>query len=99
MNPIFLEHIEGEKPVLVQFHAEWCAPCKALAPTIDYVGDVMADRATILKVDIDRNKDIAEAFGIQSVPALLLFKKGEVLWHNVGSIDKIGLLKVLESTI
>lgn len=100
MNPVFLEMINGDVPVLVQFHATWCGPCQILAPMVDAVsGTFPEDQLKVLKVDIDRNRPITKQLGITSVPTLMIFKAGEVLWHQVGALPPVELKKVLLSVV
>ncbi len=88
----FKDIISGEIPVLVDFHAIWCGPCKAMSPIIDSVASENKRSLRVLKIDIDRNQSAAMAYGIQSVPTLLLFKKGEIVWRHSGALDKATLL-------
>lgn len=80
----FFEIIKGSKPVLVDFFATWCGPCKMQAPILDQVKEKVGDDATIIKVDIDRNQELAMKYRVQSVPTLILFKDGEPVWRTVG---------------
>lgn len=92
----FGEIIQSNKPVLVDFYAEWCGPCKTMAPILKAAKDALGERATVLKIDIDRNRPAAEAFRIQGVPTLILFKKGEVKWRQSGVVPAATLVKVVE---
>jgi thioredoxin 1 len=91
----FQEVINSDKPVLVDFSAEWCGPCKMMAPILKQAKDTLGEKATIIKVDIDRNPQTAQHFQIQSVPTLLLFKKGEVKWRQSGVIQANSLVNVI----
>ena len=74
----FQDIINGDKPVLVDFFATWCAPCKAMAPVIESIGKELAGQARVLKIDVDKNQAVAARFQIQAVPTLLIFKNGLV---------------------
>ena len=95
----FKELIGGEKPVLVDFFAEWCGPCQTMGPVLkDLAGDI-GDRATILKVDIDKNPGAARAFGVRGVPTFIVFKEGKQLWRQSGAMPKHMLLEALEKAM
>jgi thioredoxin 1 len=82
--PNFESHIEGQKPVVVDFYAEWCGPCKLMSPVLQDLKGKIGERATILKMDIDKNPAFAKMYGIQAVPTLLIFKQGRVVWRKSG---------------
>jgi thioredoxin 1 len=92
----FQELIAGEKPVLVDFSAAWCGPCKMLAPILDELKHMVGDKATIIKIDVDKNPQAAAAFQVQSVPTLLIFKKGEVKWRQSGVMQAQALKQLLD---
>ena len=95
----FNEIIQGDKPVLVDFFATWCGPCKMMTPTIEALGKELQGKVRILKVDIDKNEAFAHLHRIQSVPTLILFKGGEVKWRHSGMMDKTGLLNEINKHI
>lgn len=92
----FKDIINGDKPVLVDFYATWCGPCKAMAPTIDSIATELAGKVRILKIDIDKNQSVALHFKVQAVPTLMIFKRGEIVWRNSGAMDKPSLLQQLK---
>jgi len=91
----FQEVINSGKPVLVDFSAEWCGPCKMMAPILKEAKDKLGDKATIIKVDVDRNREAAEHFQIQGVPTLILFKNGQVKWRQSGVVPANTLVEVI----
>lgn len=94
----FNEIINSGKPVLVDFFAEWCGPCKAMAPILKEVKDKMGEKATIIKIDVDKNQEAAAAYQIRSVPTLLLFKNGRVVWKTSGVVSANDLIKLFEQS-
>ena len=91
----FQEVINSGKPVLVDFSAEWCGPCKMMAPILKEAKDKLGEKATIIKVDVDRNREAAEHFQIQGVPTLILFKNGQVKWRQSGVVPANTLIDVI----
>ncbi len=87
--------IQGETPVLVDFFAEWCQPCKIMKPILVQLKAIVGDKVTILKIDIDKNREVAQKYHIQSVPTLIIFKKGEIVWKQSGVMQAKELEQVL----
>jgi thioredoxin 1 len=99
MNGNFNELIKGETPVLVDFSAEWCVPCKMMAPVLEQLKNKMADRVRVLKIDVDENRELAYKYNIRSVPTLMLFQGGVTKWSGVGVMTSDYLENVVNNNI
>lgn len=95
----FEEIINSDSPVLVDFWAEWCGPCKMIAPVVEELASEYDGKAVIGKVDVDSNPEVSAKFGIRSIPTLLVFKKGEVVDKQIGAVPKNVLSQKLDAQI
>lgn len=95
MKGNFNKLINGDKPVLIDFHAEWCGPCKAQSPVIKKLAKEVKGKVRIVKIDVDKNQGIAQRYNVRGVPTLALFKNGEVVWRESGFQSKQQLLDVV----
>jgi thioredoxin 1 len=95
----FAELIQGDKPVLVDFFAEWCGPCKMMPPILKEVKQSLGDNVTILKLDVDKNPQVANAFQIQGVPTLIVFQNGQIKWRQSGVVPAPQLRQVLQQLV
>lgn len=92
----FKEQTNSPKPVLVDFYAEWCQPCKMMKPILLDVAERMGDAITVLTIDVDKEKELATQHRIQSVPTLIIYKNGKQLWRQSGFISANALIKLLK---
>lgn len=92
----FNEQINSPKPVLVDFYAEWCGPCRVMKPALLDVAERMGESIKVLTIDVDKEQGLAERFRIQSVPTLIIFKNGKQLWRQSGVISAKALIQLLK---
>ena len=92
----FQDLIKGEKPILVDFYADWCAPCKAMNPILKSVKSKMGDQIKILKINIDKNQAVANKFNVRGIPTLILFQSNEIKWRKSGLLEENVLLAELK---
>jgi thioredoxin 1 len=95
MSTSFENIIQSEKPVLIDFSAEWCGPCKMLAPILKQVKDNLGERITILKIDVDKNQVLAAKYQVRGVPTMILYQKGKQLWRQSGVLSKEEIIKII----
>ena len=87
--------IKSEKPVLIDFFATWCGPCKMLGPILKEVKDSLGDRISIIKIDVDKNQQIASQYQVRGVPTMILFQNGKQLWRQSGVLNKEDIIKII----
>ncbi len=95
----FSELINGSTPVLVDMYADWCGPCKTLAPMLKDAKSQFGDKVKIIKIDVDKNPAVAQKFQVRGVPTLILFKEGKLLWRQSGVIPTDQIVDVIESNL
>lgn len=91
----FNDIINSEKPVLVDFFATWCGPCQMLLPVLNKVKDSLQDRITIIKIDVDKNQELAQKQQVRGVPTMMLFQNGKQLWRQSGVLTKEEIIKII----
>lgn len=92
----FKELIQSEKPVLIDFYADWCQPCKVLSPIVKQVKERMGDQVSVLKIDVDRNPKLAQNLSIQGVPTLMIYRRGEQKWRQSGVLSAEAIIQQLQ---
>lgn len=95
MSNSFNTIIKSEKPVLIDFSADWCGPCKMLAPILKQVKDSLGERITILKIDVDKNQALASKYQVRGVPTMVLYQNGKQLWRQSGVLTKDEIIKII----
>ena len=97
MKSSFNTIINSETPVLVDFFAEWCGPCKMLAPILKQVKEELADNVKIIKIDVDKNQPLAAKYQVRGVPTMLLFKEGKQVWRQSGVLQKEEIIQIIKA--
>lgn len=95
MNDNFNNIINSDKPVLVDFYATWCGPCNMLGPILKQVKENLGERVSIIKIDVDKNQDIASVYQVRGVPTMMLFQNGKQLWRQSGVLSKEEIIKII----
>ena len=93
----YSEIIKDKKPVLVDFSAEWCGPCKAMAPILKEVAKKVGDKAKIIKIDVDKNQNLAAKLNVRGVPTFILYKEGKIIWRESGMQTADKLVNLIEN--
>jgi len=99
MKGKFQEIISQDKPVLVDFYADWCGPCQMMAPVLKEVSSEFGDKVNIIKVDVDKNQPIAQRFGVRSIPTMILFKNGQIKANKAGVMTKRDLTQMIQQAL
>uniref|UniRef100_UPI00404B17B9 thioredoxin n=1 Tax=Flavobacterium sp. TaxID=239 RepID=UPI00404B17B9 len=91
----FHDIINSENPVLIDFYATWCGPCQLLIPVLKQVKDSLGDRISVIKIDVDKNQELASKYQIRGVPTMMLFQNGKQLWRQSGVLSKEEIIKTI----
>ncbi|WP_062061585.1 thioredoxin [Aquimarina longa] len=98
MKSNFSDIIDSKIPVLIDFYANWCGPCKMLAPILKKVKDELGETIKVVKIDVDKNQPLAEKYQVRGVPTMILFKEGKQLWRQSGVLQKEEIISIIKST-
>ncbi|WP_379952902.1 thioredoxin [Dokdonia sp. R78006] len=97
MKSSFFDIIQSETPVLVDFYATWCGPCKTLGPILEQVKDELGDQVKIVKIDVDKNQPLAAQYNVRGVPTMILYKAGKQVWRQSGVLEKNAIIDVVKT--
>ncbi|WP_339845577.1 thioredoxin [uncultured Dokdonia sp.] len=97
MKSSFFDIIQSETPVLVDFYATWCGPCKTLGPILEQVKDELGDQVKIVKIDVDKNQPLAAQYNVRGVPTMILYKAGKQVWRQSGVLEKSAIVEVVKT--
>lgn len=97
MKSNFHDIIQDDKPVLIDFYADWCGPCKMLGPILKDAKATLGDGVKIVKIDVDKNQELASKYQVRGVPTMILFKNGKQLWRQSGVLQKDEIIKIIKS--
>lgn len=95
MNDSFKDIINSDKPILIDFFATWCGPCQMLGPVLKQVKDSLGDRVSIIKVDVDKNQELAAMQQVRGVPTMMLYQRGQQLWRQSGVLSKEEIIQII----
>ncbi|MFY7740195.1 MAG: thioredoxin [Flavobacterium sp.] len=95
MNDSFKDIINSDKPVLIDFFATWCGPCQMLGPVLKQVKDSLGDKVSIIKVDVDKNQELAATQQVRGVPTMMLYQRGQQLWRQSGVLSKEEIIQII----
>jgi thioredoxin 1 len=95
MTQSFENIINSDKPVLIDFFATWCGPCKTLGPILKEVKDTLGERISIIKIDVDKNQELASKYQVRGVPTMILYQSGKQLWRQSGVLSKADIIKTI----